>query len=648
MAFDFVSSFFTSAAWMRIVMDAFLLVPFLLTTQRFVVPFAKGLRLIPVILLGRDFLSFLVLHPFVFLVSDAALAIILFFWVASYNVKLINPYIPSLVTGLGTIILSIVHFSSGNSSVITVISQLFMLGMHLWVGLLMFRFSIYNSTNTEFLMDNRLLFTVFLVVSRFLIALEPSVRSPISQYVLYTFYLIPFFYLIVSYILFFNKKFEERESYNVSYINSLFDFLRTISNAMTEKIEVKNILAYIVKSVTQYITADAGAVLLKDTSEGTLNLAAVEGYFPPPFEVPAIVKTKLTGVQKFFENTPINLGETVFGEAAQKNIPIFIRKSFEDPRMKANTKDDTLIISSIIVIPVVVNKEVFGVIGLIRRKKDALFNETEFERARVFVEYASLTLDSLSNYAQLLEKQEIEREVNIAASIQKKLLPSRIPKVISGMVHAYSRPAKGVSGDYYDIIPLSATGKFAMVICDVAGKGVPASLIMVMIRTIIHTIGGARKNAAEVMGWINRGIAGSIDIERFATMSYLTYNPQDHLIEYSNAGHHPLMLYRQASDIIERVDSPGLPIGLERDSQYTLVRLNIEPGDIILAYTDGIIEAMNYRGEQYEEERLKTVFKENRHKSAKDIIDAIREAVDTFVGQAKQHDDMTLIVLKAQ
>lgn len=647
MFFDYMSSFITSSSWLRLVLDAVLFALFTVMAKIYKIPLAKGLWYLPLVLAGRDLLSFFVLHPMFFFLSDGALLCIYTWWLHSYNPKLVPARLFNIVTALVVAVATVLSFVLSNFAVSYIVMAIYGLAATLWFTVLISNFSVNNTQGVEFLVEIRLPLVVMFFATRLLLLIEFNIQTPFAQYVLAILAYTPHFFLLFRYIGYFAKKFEEREKYSSTYINSLFDFMRTIGSAMTERIEVKSILNYVINSITKYINADSGVVMLKDGHDGVLRIGAMEGYFPPPFEVPAIVKTKLTGVQKFFENTPIKLGETILGECAASNKAIYIRKTSEDPRMQSNIKDDTLLITSIIAIPLIVNKDVFGVISIMRRSKDSLFTDLEYERSRVFVEYASLTLDSLYNYAQLLEKQEIEREVNIAATIQRKLLPTRTPKAIANMVHAFTRPAKGVSGDYYDIIPLNAMGKFAMVICDVAGKGVPASLIMVMIRTIIHTIGGAKKNAAEVVAWINRGIAGRIDIERFATLSYLTYNPQERLLEYSNAGHHPVLLYRSGTGIVERIDSPGLPIGLERDSEYTLVKVYLETGDTLLSYTDGIIEAMNYRGEQFEEERLVQIFEEHVLKSPKELIDIIRSAVDGFVGQAKQHDDMTMIVLKA-
>ena len=245
-----------------------------------------------------------------------------------------------------------------------------------------------------------------------------------------------------------------------------------------------------------------------------------------------------------------------------------------------------------------------------------------------------------------LKKRELERDINIASEIQQALLPSNLSPVLKEQIGIWSNPSKGVSGDYFDIIPLDGAGKFAVIICDVAGKGIPAALVMVMIRTITHLVATGMHDASKVMRVINQGVSERISVERFATMSYFIYNPDNQQIEYSNAAHHPMIIYNSDAGTIEQLDSEGLPIGLESTSSYPSVRRQFGPGDTLMLYTDGIIEALNQSGVQYEEEHLKKVFKENCHLSGPDVAEAIKQDVLNFVGNAEQHDDQTLIVMK--
>jgi sigma-B regulation protein RsbU (phosphoserine phosphatase) len=316
--------------------------------------------------------------------------------------------------------------------------------------------------------------------------------------------------------------------------------------------------------------------------------------------------------------------------------------------MSHNKGEDALFVSSIIVLPLVAESRVLGVMSIVSTQLGVYFENADFDRCRVFADYATLTLENLYTYMQVLEKREIEQEVGIAADVQRRLVPSMLPTLNGSELSAFTKPARGVSGDYYDVVKLNDTGKVAIVVCDVAGKGVPASLVMVMIRTILHLVASDSRDAAKMVTWINRGIAGEIDIERFATLSIAVYDPQTRTLDYSNAAHHPAVLYNRSDGTVTRVDTEGLPVGLERSVGYGSSKVRLEPGDTILLFTDGITEALNEKREQYGDERLLEVFKNNATKRADDIVVAIRDSVTGFIGGARQHDDQTVLVLQAK
>jgi sigma-B regulation protein RsbU (phosphoserine phosphatase) len=642
-----LTGFLQSPHWFRIILGLFGYVFVLSIRGKYQIPFESGLARIPIICIIRDFLSFFVPIAGIIYLGDFLVLSLILFWVNAYTDTPLKDR--GLVIGYFLVLglLELLGQVFAIPGIMNLVQSLLLLILSVIVGVRMNNLTSYNTRDPAFIIQNRVAIFLYLAFPRALLAFAPNLEGSFVQYVLIPITFLPFFFILLKYQDFFHTQFIDQDQFNTTYINSLFDFMRTIGSAMNQKIEVKSILHYVVHTVVQHTDAEAGAVFLREESENELRLAVVEGYFPPPFPVPAIAKAKLSGVERYFENTPIAMGETVIGEIAAELKAIYIRNTSDDQRMEVNTQDDTLAISSFIGLPLIVNKELFGVLSIVNRTRGKFFSPLDFERFKIFAEYASLTLDSLYNYSQLLEKQEIEREVSIAGEIQTKLLPGRIPKAIRTKVAAFSKPAKGVSGDYYDIIPLTRTGKMGYVVCDVAGKGIPASLIMVMIRTIVHLVAGSTKDPSRVVTWINKGIAGSIDIERFATLSYFTYDPDTRELQYSNAAHHPLMIVRKDSRTIETLDSPGLPIGLERDAEYESRSLRLEPGDAVMVYTDGIVEAMNPLGEQYEDQRLSKVLLQHVHLQADELLEAIRTDIDNFVSHARQHDDQTMIIMKA-
>jgi len=313
--------------------------------------------------------------------------------------------------------------------------------------------------------------------------------------------------------------------------------------------------------------------------------------------------------------------------------------------MSQNIRNDILHINSIITIPLIVSKRILGVLSIVRRQDEPLFTENDFAQIKTFADYATLTIDFIFTYKELLEKREIEKEVGIAAEIQEKLLPEKLPVFKGVTLGTFSSPLKGVSGDYYDIIQLK-DDKLAVIVCDVAGKGIPASLVMVMIRTILHLICSSERDAETTVTWINRGITGSIEIDHFATLGLFIYDQKTGEVCYSNAAHHPLIHYRSVEKDIKKIDTDGLPIGIEMDAKYSQVKFKVNSGDFLILYTDGIIEAMNNKGEQFSYERLEKVVLGNPELKPAELIDRINAEIKIFIGIASQHDDQTLLIMK--
>lgn len=429
-------------------------------------------------------------------------------------------------------------------------------------------------------------------------------------------------------------------------LGSLFEFMIAIGNAISEKLEMDKVLDFVVKSAVKATNADGGAVFLVDEFEDVLKVKAVEGDFPPPYQVPPKVKLKISNLANYFQSTPIPLNKTIIGECAMTRKGIWIRDTRDDDRMAQNAHLDQIYIASIILVPLMQGNKVFGVLAVVSRRGNYLFTSDHYSQIRTFADYTSLTINSLFTYLQLLEKQEMEREVGIAAEIQGQLLPSRLPRVSSISLAAYSLPAKGVSGDYYDVINIRK-GQILLAVCDVAGKGIPASLVMVMIRTIIHLVAHQPSmTVSRILDIVNWGIAGKVSLDRFATVALLTYDFALHRLEYSNAAHHPLLIYRAGSKTFETLDTEGIPIGLEKKTKYNQINTVLQRDDIVVLYTDGIIEAMNDRGEQYSFESLQQVILNNCDLAPEKLKRAIIEDMNGFVGKAKQHDDQTFLLMK--
>ena len=207
------------------------------------------------------------------------------------------------------------------------------------------------------------------------------------------------------------------------------------------------------------------------------------------------------------------------------------------------------------------------------------------------------------------------------------------------------RPALGVGGDYYDFIALPE-GKLGIAIGDVSGKGIAAALLMATLRAYLRgqTI-GRESNLAAMMANLNQLVYESSAPNRYATFFYGQYTPASRVFTYVNAGHNPPMVFR-SSGALTRLDVGGPVIGLIPDSVYEQSCVTLEAGDVLVAFTDGVSEAMNGAMEEWSEERLIAAAQSNRGLSPRELIDHIVREADGFVSGAPQHDDMTVVVVR--
>ncbi|MFY7802460.1 MAG: SpoIIE family protein phosphatase [Limnoraphis robusta] len=270
----------------------------------------------------------------------------------------------------------------------------------------------------------------------------------------------------------------------------------------------------------------------------------------------------------------------------------------------------------------------------------------------------------------LREKERLDRELEIGAEIQVRLLPRKCPKIPGVDVAAHCQTANRVGGDYYDFIPSNfdqrdsrstqagaanpqATDEnWSIVIGDVMGKGVPAGLIMTMTRGMLRAEVLNRHTPAKILQHLNRVMYADLETSnRFVTLFYSEYDPATRILSYSNAAHHPPLLWQAATRSIQQLDTLGMLIGLDADTRYSEAEVQLNPGDIIVYYTDGLTDAANNKGERFDEENLQAAFEWacQNYQGSQAILDYIFEQVQQFVGPGSHNvDDMTLVVMQIQ
>ncbi len=245
--------------------------------------------------------------------------------------------------------------------------------------------------------------------------------------------------------------------------------------------------------------------------------------------------------------------------------------------------------------------------------------------------------------------EELERgraELVVASQIQLSFLPRIIPHVPGFEIAAVSVPAKEVGGDFYDIIDLGP-GRTGLVIADVAGKGVPAALFMVLSRTTLRASTRTPGTVAGELADANRMIAADAEMGMFVTLVFGILEPSGSFC-YANGGHNPPFHYSAATGEISRLCPGGMALGVLEDAVYKEGQIHLSSGDLLVLYTDGVTEAENLDHVQFGEENLENTIREYHDRSASDLIAIVQEKLRVFTFGAQQFDDITLLVIKKE
>jgi serine phosphatase RsbU (regulator of sigma subunit) len=250
--------------------------------------------------------------------------------------------------------------------------------------------------------------------------------------------------------------------------------------------------------------------------------------------------------------------------------------------------------------------------------------------------------------ARLLEVEEAERalqrDLSQAAEIQGRMLPGTAPEVPGADLAGFNAPCRTVGGDYYDFFPY-AEGRVGLALGDVSGKGMPASLMMMALHARVQVLAEDPSNLASFMSRLNKATCANCPINRFITFFFCVLDASTGALAFANAGHNPPIVIR-ASGEAEMLEGGGPVLGVLSMAPYSELHAQLERGDMLVMYSDGVTEAANVDYEQFEEERLIDVLKRRRTESAADIVQAVVQSLADFAAGAPQADDITLLVAK--
>ncbi len=301
-----------------------------------------------------------------------------------------------------------------------------------------------------------------------------------------------------------------------------------------------------------------------------------------------------------------------------------------------------------LLVPLPGRNRLMGIMCLGPKRSEAAWSRTDLQVLQTVARQTGLALEvselAHSLAAEAAQRERINRELEIAREVQERLFPQEMPNLPGATMAGHCRAALGVGGDYYDVFTLE-DGRVGLAVGDVSGKGISAALLMASLRASLRGVTlDSPRDFANLMHKVNKLVYEASASNRYATFFFAAFDPKTRRLECVNAGHNPPVLLRRGKVI--RLEADGPVVGLLPNAPYTEQALTLEPGDLLILYTDGISEAMTHADEEWGEERMIASAGVVQHRAAADVLRAMFADADKFTAGAPQHDDMTLLVLK--
>jgi sigma-B regulation protein RsbU (phosphoserine phosphatase) len=354
------------------------------------------------------------------------------------------------------------------------------------------------------------------------------------------------------------------------------------------------------------------------------------------------MKTLIRGMDASSGGIPYRLGVSLTGWMLKNQKPLLIEDFATDERFRG-VKVESGQIRSVLSVPLKVKDRMIGVINLIN-KKDGTFTREDERLVGIIATQSAQVLENARLYEEEKRLQQMEHELQMARDIQQSLLPKENPKIPGTSIAGLSFPAREVGGDYFDFIPLGEK-RIGVVIADVSGKGVPASLLMSNIQATLRVQALSSKSPGDCITEANTALHKSTASDKYATLFYGILDMEQKTFTSTNAGHNPPMLMNKDA-CCRRLETGGIVLGMMSDVPFEDETVPLNSGDLLLMFSDGITEAMNDREEEFGEERLIELLGEHGALQPEELLEKIVSRVKDYSSGTQQQDDMTLVAIK--
>lgn len=432
----------------------------------------------------------------------------------------------------------------------------------------------------------------------------------------------------------------------------MFGYLHDLAEAISRTDNPGTVHQLIVEGAMRVTESKAGALYLADGENGVLVPRHISDMCPPLVElndqVVANARTNAFSLLSFLRLQTVASGSGLIGRifASQKAEKLEdLRRDGGIPGPAHEAQEQTTVMLG----PLVSGNRRLGVLAVAANSARRAYTQNDFEVFNSLAEQSAFALANAMAHQEAHAKKQIEAELRSASEIQRILLPEGDPALDGFVIAGKNIPARVLSGDYYDYLPLDAS-RFGAVIADVSGKGTAAALITAMCRSVLRSNASLSPSPAAVLAAVNRLLHPDIREDMFISMIYLVLDRASGLITLARAGHTYPMVWRKRTNTVEEIRSGGLAVGIDKGGVFERVTkdcsFTLEAGDCLLLYTDGVNEATDSRGDEFGEERMKRTLTTLAPLGARAVVSGLIEEVGRFLEGKRSHDDITLIAIQ--
>lgn len=402
-----------------------------------------------------------------------------------------------------------------------------------------------------------------------------------------------------------------------------------LSKTFNSSLDLDDVLNTVMDEVISAVNAERGFVVLMEADD-SLVFRAARGM-----------------EQETLEDPEFEISRGVVGEVIKGGQGVLTSDAQHDERFMGRQSVMSLGLRSILCSPLQVKDQMLGAIYVDNRLHAGIFMNDDLELLNAIASSAAIAIENARLYQVAVDKGRMERELSMARTVQTGLIPEEIPELKGWQFAASWLPAREVAGDFYDFIPTDSDD-IGLVIADVTDKGMGAALFMALTRSMVRASLEQAATPAEAITNANRLVCANSSSAMPVTLFYGRVGPENGEMVYVNAGHNPPLIYRADSGEFEELSRTGIVLGVDESLELEQGTAELEPGDFLVMYTDGVPDALNSTEQSFGEDRMRESVVSSASGTAQEICLNLLQALQEFIGGADPFDDITLLVAKRE